>query len=230
MSVFSRFAWVALLGASSLPAVTITGYSLQYKGGSVAPGAGNISDAIFTGDGFYIVDGTLGLFQAGVPVALNTPLNGPFSFRFTDATILCNGFCAPTVTLNFTAFVTFATTAPNVGGSFGVDGAGPNGRFVSAGVEAATSRIIANIPTNSAFSASDTFPAGFLLTASNTTDTLIFLMGLEFSNGLGDGEQITLPSSLFQQLDIGGAVPEPGTLAMVGAGLAGALWFRRRLN
>ena len=77
------------------------------------------------------------------------------------------------------------------------------------------------------FSVSAPFPAGFLL--STNPNTLIFLMGLQLSSGLGAGEAIFLPGSLFQQLNVVDA-PEPGTLAIVGAGLAGVIWFRRRLS
>lgn len=226
MSFFSRFAWVVLLGASALPAVTITGSSLQFQGVNVPRGA--IFGLIPAGAGSYTVAGNLDLYDNGFPFSVqqNVPLSGPFSFRFTNALIACaGGPCSP-VTLNFAAFVTFAGAAPtNVGGSFGIDGLGPNGRFVSVGVEGteALPRVIANISTAGNFSASSTFPAGFVL--SNTPTTMIFLMGLELGNGLGDGESMSLPDSLFLQLD---TVPEPGTLAIVGAGLAGVIWFRRR--
>ena len=137
------------------------------------------------------------------------------------------GPCSP-VTLNFAAFVTFAGAAPtNVGGSFGIEGFGAGARFVSVGVEGteALPRVIANISTDGNFSASSTFPAGFVL--SNTPTTMIFLMGMELGNGLGNTDSIFLPDSLFLQLN---TVPEPGTFAIVGAALLGAIWFRRRLS
>lgn len=228
MSFFSRFAWVVLLGASALPAVTITGYSLQFQGVTVSPGSFPGPIAIPAGDGVYTIVGDLDLYVNGFPVQQNVPLSGPLSFRFTNALIACGGASCTPVTLNFAAFVSFAGAAPtNVGGSFGIDGIGPDGRFVSVGVEGTepSARVIANISTFGSFSASSTFPAGFVL--SNTPTTMIFLMGLHLANGLGDGESIFLPDSLFLQLD---TVPEPGTLVIVGAGLAGVIWFRRRLS
>ena len=85
--------------------------------------------------------------------------------------------------------------------------------------------MIANISTAGNFSAINIFPAGFVLT--NGPSNMIFLMGLELSSGLSEGDSIFLPDSLFLQLN---SVPEPGTLAIVGAGLAGVIWFRRRLS
>ena len=230
MSLFSRFACVALLGASALSAVTITGYTLQFQGVTVPAGdfTGPISIPATTGS--YDVTGNLDLYQNDSPVNLNVPLSGPFSFRFTNALISCaNGPCSP-VTLNFAAFVTFSGPAPtNVGGVFGADGTLPGMRSIAVGVEGNPGPLVISNVTNEGefFSVSAPFPAGFLL--STNPNTLIFLMGLQLSSGLGDGEAIFLPGSLFQQLNVVDA-PEPGTLAIVGAGLAGVIWFRRRVS
>ena len=229
MSLFSRFAWVALLGASMLPAVTITGYTLQFQGVTVQPGTFPGPIFIPAGAGGYTVAGDLNLYDNGFPVQQNVPLAGPFSFRFTNALVACSGGPCSPVTLNFAAFVTFAGMAPtNVGGSFGIEGLGSaSGRFVSVGVEGteASPRVIGNISTAGNFSAMGIFPAGFVLT--NGPSNMIFLMGLELSSGLADGDSLFLPDSLFLQLN---SVPEPGPLAIVGAGLAGVIWFRRRVS
>ena len=231
MSFFSRFACVALLGASALPAATITGYTLQFQGVTVPAGdfPGPISIPALSGS--YDVTGNLDLYENGSPVKLNVALSGPFSFRFTNALITCvNGPCSP-VTLNFAAFVTFSGLAPtDVGGVFGADGSLPGGRSIAVGVEGNPAPLVISNVTNEGefFSVSAPFPAGFVL--SNNSNTMIFLMGLELTSGLGDGEAIFLPDSLFQQLNTVGEVPEPGTLAIVGAGLAGVIWFRRRLS
>lgn len=232
MSFFSRFACVALLGASALPAATITGYTLQYNSVGVLPGAGNVTGLLDGGGGSaYDISGTLDLYQGINPVSLNTAFNGPFSLRFTSATITClSGPCGP-VTLNFAAFVTFSGPAPtNVGGMFGADGTLPGGRSVAVGVEGNPAPLVINNVMNEGefFSVSAPFPAGFM--PSTNTNTLVFLMGLQLSSGLGDGEAIFLPNSLFQQLNTVADVPEPGTFAIVAAGLAGAFWFRRRLS
>ena len=229
MSFFSRFAWVALLGASALPAITITEYTLQFQDVGVSPPGSLEPTVIPAGDGFYIVLGNLNLYDNGFPAQLNVPLGGPLSFRFTNAQIGCfGGPCSP-LTLRFAAFVTFAGMAPtNVGGTFGIEGLGStSGRFVSVGVEGteASPRVIGNISTAGNFSAMSVFPAGFVLT--NGPSNMIFLMGLQLSSGLADGDTLFLPDSLFLQLN---SVPEPGTLAIVGAGLAGVIWFRRRLS
>ena len=231
MSFFSRFACVALLGASALPAATITGYTLQFQGVTVPAGdfPGPISIPALSGS--YDVTGNLDLYENGSPVKLNVALSGPFSFRFTNALIACvNGPCSP-VTLNFAAFVTFSGPAPtNAGGMFGADGTLPGGRSVAVGVEGNPAPLVINNVMNEGefFSVSAPFPAGFM--PSTNTNTLVFLMGLQLSSGLGDGEAIFLPNSLFQQLNTVADVPEPGTFAIVAAGLAGAFWFRRRLS
>ena len=56
-------------------------------------------------------------------------------------------------------------------------------------------------------------------------------MALDFTvNYLGAGQSISLPDSLW--LSVGDAqasqVPEPGTVLLLGAGLAGFYWFRKR--
>ena len=231
MSLFSRFACVALLGASALPAVTITGYTLQFQGVTVPAGdfPGTISVPASTGS--YDVTGNLDLYENGLPVKPNVPLSGPFSFRFTNALITCaSGPCSP-VTLSFAAFVSFSGLAPtNVGGVFGADGVLPGNRSIEVGVEGSPAPLLISNVTNDgeSFSVSAPFPAGFVLTSN--PNTMIFLMGLKTTSGLGDGEAIFLPDSLFQQLNTVSDVPEPGTLAIVGAGLAGVIWFRRRLS
>ena len=203
-------------------------YGLQFQGVTVPPGTFPGPIFIPAGEGAYTVAGDLNLYDNGFPVQQNVPLTGPFSFRFTNALIACSGGPCSPVTLNFAAFVTFAGTAPtNVGGSFGIEGIGSSGRFVSVGVEGteALPRVIANISTAGNFSAINIFPAGFVLT--NGPSNMIFLMGLGLSSGMSEGDSIFLPDSLFLQLN---SVPEPGTLAIVGAGLAGVIWFRRRLS
>ncbi len=228
MSFFSRLACVALLGASTLSAVTITGYTLQFQGVSVSPGTFPGPVFIPAGVGSYTVAGDLDLYDNGFPVQQNVPLSGPFSFRFTNALIACSGGPCSPVTLNFAAFVTFAGAAPtNVGGSFGVDGLSWNENLISVGVEGTETspRVIGNISTFGNFDAVGFFPAGFVLT--NGPSNMIFLMGLELSSGMSDGQSLFLPDSLFLQLN---SVPEPGTLAIVGAGLAGVIWFRRRMS
>ena len=229
MRFFPNLVLAAVIGAMTLPAATITGYTLQYNGSNVSPGP--IGDVVPSGDGAYLVSGTLDLYEtiSGNPVQAGTPFTGPFALRFTDALIACSAatFCGPAV-FNFTAYVTFDGTAPtDVAGLYGADGFGNGTSFFSVGVEGASSFLeIANISTDGAFDRSAGFPAGFLV--SNTSNSLVLAMGIVFNGGLPADGSVYMPGSLFQQVGLADTVPEPGTLAIVTAGLAGAFWFRRR--
>jgi hypothetical protein len=226
-SFFSRLAVIALLTVISSPAATtITSYFLQYGGGVVNAEPNNVFDLTSSG---YIVGGTLDVFvtDTGLPVTPGEPFEGPFALRFTNAFVSCTlSTCAPT-TLNFLAFINFDNLAPDYGGTYGIEGTSLGNGSISIGIEGASSALqISNITLGGSFGASDSFPAGFLV--SNGSNNFVLAMGLILPE-LAGGTALDLPDSLFQQVNAA-AVPEPGTAAIVAAGLVGALWFRRRLS
>jgi hypothetical protein len=227
MSIFSRTVWSGLLLAWALPANTITTYELFFNGASTGGGAGNVSSFIDLGGPGYQVDGTLDVYDSvtGAPV-LGTPLAGGFSLRFTDALISCKALgssCASTL-MTFSALINFAEAAPGaLDGFFRLDGTGPETTLIASATGSTTLLLISNSSVN--FNEFTIVPPSF--TVTENPNQLRFDMAL-LIGGMADGESITLPSSL--TLGLGNEVPEPGTLAIVGAGLAGALWFRRRLR
>jgi hypothetical protein len=224
LSFFSRLALSATLVAVSLPAASISGYSLSFNGVGVSAGDGNVNQAS-GGDG-YEIDGTLGLFdQFGSQIALNTELTGPFSFRFTDAMITCFGDCGSTSYL-FSVDIFFNGAAPlDADGVFGLEGSGSNG-LLNANAFGSDVYPIANVSSTGNFSETVNLPSGFFVGNESQMNLAMFLT----VDGMGDGDNVFLPNSLFQQVNLAGdnSVPEPGTLAIVGAGLAGAIWLRRR--
>jgi hypothetical protein len=235
-SLASRFGWLTLLGALSLPAVTITGYQLGFNGSPVNPGPDNIN-ASFAGSGsiagaaFYNVTGTLDLFAGGQPVTPGSDFTGPFSLRFTNALITCGaqaGQRCGATSLDFSALVFLNTDVSGWAGIFGVEGTGVGFNVFNAVVSNLFNDqlTIANATTNGSFSRSLAVPAGFSI--ANVPTVLIMGMSMDFFNGMAGGTSISLPDSLFQQVGLDSPVPEPGTVVIVAAGLAGAFWFRRR--
>ena len=232
MSVLSRLIWIALLGAAALPAVSITSYELFFNSGSIAadPNAPNI--VLFPLSEGYAITGSLDVFDSttGQPVTA-LPLAGPFALRFTNASIGCIAaltFRCDPLTLDFSALVHFAAAAPlGVPGQFGVEGTSTSSTVIEVAAFGTSPLQISNLPISGGFSKTLAVPSFFHF--SNTSNSMILSMSLTLPVGLADGESINLPDSLFLQVDTS-SVPEPGTLAIVGAGLAGALWFRRRLS
>jgi len=233
MKFYSRLATIALLAGATLPAATITSYFLEYNGSSIGSGSNNVSDFFLeagTQSDGITVTGTLDLFQGGSPVTTGVPLTGPVSLRFTDASLTCasSTFCSP-ITLFFAAYVFFEGTAPTqLQGLFGVEGSGTTPNFLNATVAGQNDApFLGNVSTNGAFDESLPLPANFMITNGSNMAEFRFL--LQLPAGMSNGETISLPNSLFQQLNTSGSsVPEPGTVAIVGAGLLGAFWFRRR--
>lgn len=229
MSNLSRTVWAGLILAWALPANTITSYQLSFNGTSIGGGAANVSSFIDLGGGLgYQVDGTLDVYDSvtGAPI-LGTPLAGGFSLRFTNALISCKalGSACDSTLMTFSALIDFAQAAPGqLDGFFRLDGTGPaNTLLIASANGASTLQLVSN--SSASFNEFTIVPT--LFTATANPNQLRFDMAL-FISGMADGESISLPSSL--TLGLGNEVPEPGTLAIVGAGLLGALWFRRRLN
>ena len=234
---------LVLFSVAALPAVTITSLSFQVNGSSTPSGAvGGIVPG-GPGEGDYLYGGTLNLYAGGglgMPGAILTTgsvVPSLFSFRLTDGTVTCAGevpSCPPT-TLNFVAIINFSGPLTDQGGLFGVEGTGtvPPGFSASfgVGVEGNSTRQISNIPITSTILATQTFPAG--LVASSGSTNLVLAMGLIFPR-TPVGTSIDLPNSLFEQIGVqspnSNTVPEPSTVALVGLGVAGAFWFRRRMN
>ncbi|MBY0502814.1 MAG: PEP-CTERM sorting domain-containing protein [Bryobacteraceae bacterium] len=220
----SSFPRLLLLSALTLPlfGARISSYTLTYNGNSVA--AGGLID---NGQPGYQITGDLDLYDNVTLLPVTGGELTGFSFRFTRATIACIANCGPLV-LTFGAVVNFTGAPPtDWTNQFGLDGSGPAGGFLTAVLSSgANSTSISNVSSQGSFNQAVLLPPSFFA-PFNGSNSLAFDMALILENGLADGAKIDLPSSLFVQLN---SVPEPGTMAIVGAGLVGALWFRRRIN
>lgn len=235
MFSFSRVGALLLLSAAALPAITITSITLQYNQADHQRGT-QVNDLTAGG---YLVAGDFDVYYGTEdtvnpsPIQTGTDFTGPFALRFTNALIACtNPLGCKATQLNFVAFLTFDGPAPtDVAGLFGISGEGSGDLFhviAESGTEPLGFAQISNVSLDGGQSYSQSFAPGFL--TSNASNSLILSVGIDFANGLEAGSSLSLPNSLFEQVGTMSDVPEPGTVGIVGAGLVGALWFRRRIS
>jgi hypothetical protein len=200
----------------------------------------------------FAFSGNAVLFGAGTPITLNQEFDGPLEFRFTDALISCTGDVACSGDIGLEARLFFSTAASALPVFAGIEGTATGNPL--SGVMEVDSTIIgprrtrpivgpgnvtivpspsigpllrltgSSLPVEPVFSYS--FPSA---TAIPIASNLTLLLNLSFDN-LSPGSTISLPNSAWLALGqpTSSAIPEPGTILLLTAGMAGLLWFRRR--
>jgi hypothetical protein len=199
----------------------------------------------------FSFSGNAVLFGAGKPITLNQEFDGPLEFRFTDALISCTGDVACSGDINLEARLFLSAEATELPVFAGIEGtatgnplSGVMDVFTTIVGPRRTRPIVGpgnvtivqppsigpllrvnglNLSVDPVFSYS--FPSS---TAIPISSNLTLLLNLAFNN-LAPGTTINLPNSAWISLgDPSSPIPEPGTILLLTAGMAGLLWFRRR--
>lgn len=177
--------------------------------------------------------GDVFLLAGGQPLEVGQPIAGPLELRFSNATIACGAVQGCRGTFLIVADLILGGVDAN--GPFlpvfgGVEGTsrGVRSGFMSynmsvdRGVEVST-MAAGNLSIDPAFSYLD--QGVDIKYATNMSMSMRLTIG-----AMNGNSSISLPDSLF--LGVGDAtspVPEPATLLILGASLAGLAWFRKRV-
>jgi hypothetical protein len=213
---------------------TISSYGLQASIGSNLQSSGNgplfFSHEVFgvLGNPSLRVTGTLGFFDGDRPFHPAARFEGPLSLRFTDALIECyggTGNCSSFRMEMMAAFSTANTTGSSVVPRFvGIEGlasvATPKVLEVTLGTGV--------LPTLSVPLGSGAFSESVALGTAFIGGNSSIMLGLNVPR-LASGESISLPDSLWYSFNsaVPTNIPEPGSVLLVGAAIAGAVWLRR---
>lgn len=186
------------------------------------------------------ITGTFGFYSNDVPFGSpgKLPPNGTISLRFTDVTISCTGgtgSCSPWA-IDFGALF---TAVPGVVGNFttpprsiqpdaflGIEGTGNNAKGV---LGVLVSNFTYLSPTVGGYFAEMVDLGPQLISfIGNGTNVQFTLTG----NAMATGTTISMPGSLWYSFEqaVPTNVPEPGTVLLVSAALAGAWLLRRSTN
>jgi len=244
MSLFARLLVAGvLLTFGTAQAGLIQGVGFTQVGASFTSGA-NYQETGFSNTGQVGVDftylgvfdvptlsitGTFGIFDGtSEPLGPNQKVDGPLSFRFTDATISCfggTGSCS-SFRLDFYAFYSLAfdpsLRLPVLVDSYiGLEG---TSNLSSLGTTLQVS--------NSSVIKPSLGPSFAVLQNLAKTQIASNMPLLHFSWTVGEmptGSTINLPGSLWYSFEQTAAdIPEPGTIGLAAAVLAGLYWMRRQ--